>query len=237
MKQPAPIHPSTSVSPKTGEWLPVSFDACLMELDHLQKIAADASALLLFRGHANRTWRLDSTFVRSVKARLLDMDPAEGFAPHLWNSGDLNATLSSLLLLKFGSLVGPSAELQSLAAQEEGVDPWFELMKRYQQYPSEDELPLKGTNLIDWSRSYDVALYFANQNRQGAGAIFICDATATGKTLQTVPVAEILAKIRKQVMQGRPNGNPLLFSPRRQIAYKRAKNQQAGLLCTDGSET
>lgn len=227
MKQPAPIDPSTRVSPKTGEWLPASFDACLTELDHLQKAADEANALLLFRGHAHRAWRLDSTFVRSVKTRLLDMDPTDGFAPHLWHSGDLNATLSSLLLLKFGSLVGPGAELLSVAAHKKDVDPWFELMKRYQQYPGEDELPLKGTNLIDWSRSCNVALYFANQNRQGAGAIFVCDATSTGKTLQTVPVAEILAKVRMQVMQGLPNGSPLLFSPRAQIAYERAKNQQA----------
>ena len=155
------------------------------------------------------------------------MAPTEGFAPRLWHSGDLNATLSSLLLLKFGSLVGPSTELLSVAAREKDIDPWFELMKRYQQYPAEDEMPLKGTNLIDWSRSCDVALYFANQDRQGEGAIFVCDATATGKTLQTVPVAEILEKIRMQVMQGLPNGSPLLFLPKGQIAYQRAKNQQA----------
>lgn len=40
-------------------------------------------------------------------------------------------------------------------------------------------------------------------------------------------MAEILAKVRKQVLNGLPNGSPLLFSPNRQIAYKRAKNQQA----------
>lgn len=155
------------------------------------------------------------------------MGLTEGFAPHLWHSGDLNATLSNLLLLKFGSFVGPSAKLLSVAAREKDVDPWFELMKRYQQFPDEDELPLKGTNLIDWSRSCDVALYFANQDRQGAGAIFVCDATATGKTLQIVSVAEILEKVRMQVTQGLANGSPLLFSPKGQIAYQRAKNQQA----------
>lgn len=226
MKHLAPVHRSTRTNPKTGEWLPHSFDACLLELDHLQRVAAETNVLLLFRGHSRREWRLDSTFVRSVKSRLLDMDPVDGFAQHLWHSGDLNATLSNLLLLKFGTLVGPSAELLSVAAKD-NVDPWFELMKRYQQYPNEDELPLKGTNLLDWSQSCDVALYFANEHREGSGAVFVCDATATGKTLQTVPVAEILAKVRAQVMQGLPNGAPLLFSPRRQIAYQRAKNQQA----------
>ncbi len=189
-------------------------------------MAAETGALLLYRGHSCREWRLDSTFVRTVKARLLDMAPTDSFAKHIQESGDLNAMLSSLLLLKFGSFVGPSAELLSAEA-EHGVDAWFELMKRFQQYPNEDMQVLKGTNLLDWSRSSDVALYFANERRESAGSLFICDATATGKTLQVIPVAEILAKVRKQVMNGIPNGSPLLFSPKRQIAYRRAKNQQA----------
>ncbi len=228
MKHPVPVHERTRIHSKTGEWLPDSFEACLGELEHLKQVAAKTNALLLFRGHSRREWRLDSTFVRSVKSRLLDMDPVDGFARHLWHSGDLNASLSNLLLLKFGTLVGPSDELLAVAVKDD-VDPWFELMKRYQQYPNEDELPLKGTNLIDWSQSCDVAVYFANEHREssGSGAIFVCDATATGRTLQTMPVAEILAKVRAQVMQGLPNGAPLLFSPKRQIAYQRAKNQQA----------
>jgi hypothetical protein len=100
-------------------------------------------------------------------------------------------------------------------------------MKRYQQHPEEDLLPFKGTNLLDWSRSQDVALYFANDRRTDAGAIFVCDATATGKTLQIITVAEILSKVRDQMLAGSGNGAPLLFSPKRQIAYARAKNQSA----------
>ena len=226
MKHPIPIHESTRIHPKTGEWLPQSFDMCLDELEHLKQVAVQSNALLLFRGHSHRKWRLDSTFVRSVKSRLLDMDSAEGFLQRLWNSNDLNVTLSSLLLLKFGALVGPSDELL-FVAEKNGADPWFELMKRFQQYPNEDKLPLKGTNLVDWSKSCEVALYFANEQRNGSGAIFICDATATGKTLQTTAVADILDKVRIQMKQGLPNGAPLLFSPKKQIAYERAKNQQA----------
>lgn len=154
------------------------------------------------------------------------MEPIEGFAQHLQRSGDLNVTLTSLLLLKFGSLVGPSEELLRVAAEHE-LDEWFELMKRYQQYPDQDMPQLPGTNLLDWSRSQDVALYFANEQRTGEGAIFICDATATGKTLQVVPVADILTKLRTRMLGGFQNGMPLLFSPKRQIGYERAKNQQA----------
>jgi hypothetical protein len=197
-----------------------------MELESLKEMATEAKALLLYRGHACREWRLDSTFIRTVKAQLLDMAPTDRFARHVRDSGDLNAMLSSLLLLKFGSFCGPTAELLSAEA-EHGIDAWFELMKRFQQYPNEDMHVLKGTNLLDWSRSSDVALYFANERRESAGALFVCDATATGKTLQIIPVADILAKVREQVMNGLPNGSPLLFSPKRQIAYQRAMNQQA----------
>ena len=226
MKSPLPVCSGTKIHHRTGEWLPQSFADCLAELDALKNNANEEDALLLYRGHAHREWRLDSTFVRTVKAKLLDMASTEGFAEHLRQSGDLNAMLSSLFLLKFGSFSGPSPGL--LAAEEEhGIDAWFELMKRFQQYPDEDMQLLKGTNFLDWSRSSDVALYFANDRRESAGALFVCDATATGKTLQIVPVAEILAKVRKQFMTGQSNGSPLLFSPKQQIAYQRAKNQQA----------
>lgn len=225
MKIPAPVCQATKIHSRTGEWLPQSFDDFLTELDAIKRMSPDTRALL-YRGHADRNWRLDSTFVRTVKAKLLDMAPEDGFAEHVRQSGDLSAMLTSLLLLKFGSFAGPTNELFAAEA-EHGVDAWFELMKRYQQFPNEDMQVLKGTNLVDWSRSSDIALYFANERRQGAGALFVCDATATGKTLQVVPVAKILDKLREQVMSGLPNGRPLLFSPARQIAYHRAKNQQA----------
>lgn len=226
MKRPVPITAGTKIHPSTGEWLPLSFADCLTELKSLNGMATEAKALLLYRGHSRQEWRLDSTFVRTAKAKLLDMAPTDGFTKHVQQSGDLNAMLSSLLLLKFGTLAGPSDELLSAEA-EHGVDAWFELMKRFQQYPDEDMLVLKGTHLLDWSLSSDVALYFANERRESAGALFVCDATATGKTLQEIPVAEILAKIRKKAMDGVPNGMPLLFSPKQQIAYQRSKNQQA----------
>jgi hypothetical protein len=226
MKLPKPACEATKVHRHTGEWVPHSFADFLTELEALKHMSSDTGAPLLYRGHADREWRLDSTFVRTVKAKLLDMAPTDEFAEHVRQSGDLNAVLSSLLLLKFGSFAGPSAEL--LAAEtEHGVDAWFELMKRFQQFPNEDMRELKGTNLVDWSRSSDIALYFANDRRKGAGALFVCDATATGKTLQVIPIVNILAKMREQVMGGVSNGRPLLFSPRKQIAYQRHKNQQA----------
>lgn len=226
MKSPAPILRNTRANPHTKEWLPVSLDAFFTEIEALKRAAKDAKALLLFRGQRRREWRLDSTFARSVKSLLFGVKPEEGYSERFRHSGDLNAALSSLLLLKFGTLLEPSAELQSVEAQH-GVDAWFELMKRHQQYPEEDAPALPGTNFLDWSQSSDVGLFFANDGRDGQGALFICDATATGKTLQVLPVIQILHKVREQLMQGRVNGSPLLFSPPRQLANQRAKNQQA----------
>lgn len=225
MKTPAPTLPGTRVNPCSKEWLPVSLDDFLIELEGLKQAAKDAGSLLLFRGQRRREWRLDSTFARSVKSLLFGVKPEEGYSERLRNSGDLNAALSSLLLLKFGTLLEPSAELKAVEA-EHGVDAWFELMKRYQQYPEEDAPALPGTNFLDWSQSSDVGLFFANDGRDGQGALFVCDATATGKTQQVLPVIQILHKVRERLMQGLANGSPLLFSPPRQIANQRAKNQQ-----------
>ena len=226
MKNPQPSQYGTSVHPATREWLPQTFEAFIAEIEHLKRGAETVKSLLLFRGHSKRIWRLDSSFVRAIKTCLFQIDPVHGFATRLRDSAELNTTLSSLLLLKFGTIVEPSAELIKVA-ENDGVDPWFELMKRYQQYPNEDPTPFGGTNLIDWSKSCDVALHFANEERNGAGAIFVCDATATGKTLQRVPVETILGKVQEQMARGEANGVPLLFSPERQIAYQRAKNQEA----------
>jgi hypothetical protein len=145
------------------------------------------------------------------------------------NSLDLHLALLNLFLLKFGRLVRPSAKLLDLEA-ERGIDPWFELMRRVQQHPGEKQdgpFRIRGTNILDWTKSSDVALYFANEDRNGDGAVYICDATATGKTLQTIPVGEILHKMNKEGNSGKALGVPLMFHPAHQILNQRAKNQQA----------
>jgi hypothetical protein len=221
-----PFHSSTRVHSATREWLPSSAADLLAELDYLMRRAAEDKRLLLYRGQRRREWRLDSTFVRSMKAKVFGMEAHDGFSARLRDSGDLNSALTSLLLFKFGTLLGPSEELRKVAA-DHGLDAWFELMKRYQQYADDNISAPAGTNFLDWSQSRDVGLYFANEQRVAEGAIFVCDATATGKSQQIVPVEQILNKIREQFVRGKPNGAPLLFCPPRQIRNPRAKNQQA----------
>ena len=169
---------------------------------------------------------LDSTFVRSFKMAFFGVQPAVKLSKRIVESSEFHSALLNLYLLKFGVLVRPSDELESATVQHD-VDAWFELMKRIQQYPEEDGFFLKGTNLLDWTQSPDVALYFANYNRDGEGAIYICDTTATGKTLQVIPVGEILDRMSAHGKAGKPLGAPLLFSPAKQIKSQRARNQQA----------
>lgn len=229
MKAIIPICSSTVVNKVTKEWIPKSFDDFLLELNQIESSFNGGDALLVFRGHRRREWLLDSTFVRSCKSILFGIDTHSRFSERLAGSLDLHRALLNLFLLKFGVLVCPSQELQALE-KPHGIDPWFELMKRVQQHPDERQdgpFPIKGTNLIDWTRSADVALYFANENRTGDGALYMCDTTATGKTLQVIPVGKILEKMNEDGNAGRPLGTPLMFSPARQILNQRAKNQQA----------
>ena len=225
MKSLGPHLATTVVHPQTREWIPESFESFLQELHHLETSCHDAKALALFRGHSKRQWLLDSTFVRSFKTTLFGVRPDERLSSRIVESAECHLAILNLYLLKFGVLTHPSGELEA-AAREHNLDPWFEWMKRLQQYPEEDGFFLKGTNLLDWTQSADVALYFANENRVGEGAVYFCDATATGKTLQVVPVAEILSKMRDIGNSRVALGVPLMFCPPRQIFNPRPKNQQ-----------
>lgn len=225
------FHPrvsSTFVNPLTKEWIPESFEATLKEIDHLVKSAKEAGSLLLFRGHRNREWFLDSTFARSVKTTLFGLKAGESLSKRITESSEFHPAILNLFLLKFGVLARPSEELEQ-AAQQHQLDAWFEFMKRLQQYPEEEDgfFFLKGTNLLDWSQSPDIALYFANEARDTEGAIYICNATATGKTQQILELGRILDKMKKAGEAQVPLGAPLLFSPPNQIHNHRAKNQQS----------
>ena len=229
MKNVVPALSSTVAHESEKEWVPRSFGDFLHELQNLERLFNREDSLLVFRGHRKREWLLDSTFVRSSKSELFGLEEHSKFSRHLSGSLDLHRALLNLFLLKFGILVRPSAELTDLEPSR-GIDPWFELMKRIQQHPDERQdgpFLIRGTNLLDWTKSSDIALHFANDNRDGDGAVYICDATATGKTQQIIPVGRILEKMDEDGNAGRALGVPLMFHPAHQILNQRAKNQQA----------
>jgi hypothetical protein len=223
-----PSLPDTVISAATREWIPDSFDSFLHELNHIVDYCKKKESIALFRGHRNRKWLLDSSFARSFKTTLFSIPSEERLSQRIVTSAEFHPAILNLFLLKFGVLARPSDELEAIA-QQHGLDAWFEFMKRLQQYPEMEDgfFFLKGTNLLDWTQSPDVALYFANENRNSDGAIYICDATATGKTLQVLRLGAILDKMSESGKAGVPLGAPLLFCPPKQILCHRAKNQQA----------
>jgi hypothetical protein len=62
-----PISKNTTVCADSGEWRPANFSGFLEDLRHLLKNSNEA---LLFRGHRQSDWLLDSTFSRSMKKHL-----------------------------------------------------------------------------------------------------------------------------------------------------------------------
>lgn len=219
---------TTTVHPRTLEWIPESFKSLLVEIEHIVESAEKTGSLLLFRGHKDSEWLLDSTFARSVKTTLFQLPSGTRLSKRIVESSEFHPAILNLFLLKFGVLARPSEELEQ-AAKRHQLDAWFEFMKRLQQYPEDEDefFFLKGTNLLDWSRSSDIALYFANEARNKDGAIFICNATATGKTQQIVELGIILDRMKAAGEAHQQLGVPLLFSPPKQIHDHRAKNQQA----------
>ncbi len=100
-------------------------------------------------------------------------------------------------------------------------------MKNCQQYPEENQSILKGTHIIDWTRDINVALYFANENRTGAGAVWISDAKAMGKIYQVKKVREILDLMNTTDFFESPKGIPLMFHPQKQTGRLRPVRQKA----------
>jgi len=108
-------------------------------------------------------------------------------------------------------------------------------MKHNQQYPARDECPVKGTFFLDWTQDPYVALYFASLEASTAavricsnnGALFLCDVSATGRTLQVRRVEDIIDLMVMATQEGRPFGCPLIFHPPKQTHMERALRQKA----------
>jgi hypothetical protein len=222
---------TTEHSPDYREWIPSSFAGFLTELEHITNSCEGKNPLPLFRGQVNYEWNVDSTLVRNSIRHIFDVPDYNKLSKKIRQAVSFHRTMTSIALLKFGTVWNPSQEAIE-REKIDGIDPWFELLKHLQQYPEKDYF-INGTFLLDWSRSKDIGLYFATYHGKGNerhispghGAVWICDAGATGKTLQTVKVGKILSLMREDDFMNGKRTFPLLFHPQKQTFQLRAQNQ------------
>ncbi len=83
MKNVAPACANTIVNERTKEWVPKSFEDFLQELQRIESLFNGNGKLLVFRGHRQREWLLDATFVRSCKSILFGLDVHSRFSKRL----------------------------------------------------------------------------------------------------------------------------------------------------------
>ena len=225
LKAISPKLRNTTIGNAPWEWIPHSFPDFLEEAKHVQAHCKALDHLVLYRGHKKRKWLLDSTFARSCKKCVFGIEPWQRLRFDEFRMSTIHQQIVlNLFFFKFDFVARPSDELFKLE-EEHGIDAWFEFMKHIQQYPEQDPTHLKGTFILDWTQNSDVAIYFANESRDGEGALWICDATATGRTLQIIKVEEILKKMEQLGRKDGSLGVPLIFHPKKQLTLNRATNQ------------
>lgn len=227
MRRTAPLLKTTEHSPDMREWVPSTFSNFLREIEGLSGHCDGDDPLVLFRGHTNSDWFLDCTLVRSI---LLEGTAQEiGYPRHLC----FHTRVVDALLAKFGGVWRPSRDAFQKERSDD-IDPWYELMKRLQQYVEEDTSPPRGTFLVDWTVDRDVALYFATYEgkesarrlRQTAGAVWVCDPVPTGNVWQTRKLGELFALMQGDGFRLRAERTlPLILHPPKQTRMLRASNQ------------
>lgn len=226
MRQITPSLKTTQHSPDLREWIPSTFDNFRREIQHLSHHCEGDDPIVLFRGHTNADWYLDCSLVRTLLTQ-------RSFGSTAYpRPMSFHTCVVDVLLTKFGQFLRPSDE--SIAKQQtHGIDPWYELMKRFQQYAEKDSQP-KGTFLIDWTTDPDVALYFATyegrgdsrHSRQTEGVVWVCDPVPTGKILQTLRLGELLDLMRQDDFRLKAERTlPLILHPTKQTKMLRASNQ------------
>lgn len=182
--------------------------------------------LFLYRGQADEAWDIDSTFCRYLWA---EDGPHRAAAMSNDQYHTLAKTGGALIDEFFGKydVVEPSAELTETMTANPGMDDWFELMKRYQQYPDEDNhVAPKGTNVVDFTMCPYIACFFAfEEDADSDVAIWRIATHRTGRTFIRGLLRDTLESMRKY--EADQPCTPLLFCPPKQLTSERANAQKA----------
>jgi hypothetical protein len=213
-----PALTKTVVSSDNYEWRPIDFKSFLTERDHIQKTINEAC---LFRGHRKTDRLLDSTFARNLKLKI-GLPITHRYPEQALCNIEMQHTFANLWLQKIDR-IQLNPEIVKMNSQ--GIDPYFEYHRHHQQNPDDNrinDIDPKGTNFIDFSYDWKVAIYFANDRREDndEGALFIVRQTMIKKALLTNPffyTIEALRKALNQHPQHPYDGWPLLVYPKGQL--------------------
>ena len=124
---------STEYSPDYREWIPLSFESFLVELDHIINSCEGDDPIPLFRGQTNYEWFVDSTLVRNCIQDIFNISDYHLLKKEIRNSVSFHRAIASILLLKFGTVWKPSQE--SLKREKvDDIDPWFELFSAHPRH-------------------------------------------------------------------------------------------------------
>jgi len=235
MKKIGPKIKSTACSHDLREWVPTTVDNLLKELDHIANSCVQEDHLILFRGQSNSDWPLDSTFVRDSIKRIFGINVYSDLPNSIRHQVSFHRVIASLLLMKFGTIWKPSQEA-FVKEKSHDIDPWYELLKHCQQYPEKYNSIYfnKGTFLIDWTISQEIALYFGVFDGRGVkreisvtnGAIWAYDCSSTGKILQIDKLEKTLNLMAEADFLNGEKTFPIMFHPQKQTNQIRAKNQK-----------
>lgn len=231
MKPISPKIKSTGCSADGRHWVPTSFKNLLTELDHITASCEGANPATFYRGQSNYEWPLDSSFLRFAIPHLFGISNYLTLSKSIRQSKEFHRTISSLLLLKFGTLSKPSEEAIS-AEKSHDIDPWYEFLKNLQQYPEKDSF-IRGTFLLDWTGNRDIALYFATYDGKGVnrevttthGTVWVLDAVATGRTWQMDKLGNLLHLMTSPEHCNAEKTFPLIYHPNNQTHQPRSVNQ------------
>ncbi len=227
-----PKYSDTKITGLDHEWTPTNFHNLLGEIEHIKNACEGEDAAPLFRGQASKDWLLDSTILRNYISQVLGVNESHTLNKDIRNSLCFHQGVLSFVLLKFGLIMEPSEENYEFS-KVNNLDAWFELFKRYLQYPEEDTLKIKGNFFVDWTQSINVSLYFAlylgkKKNRhipETDSALWILDRVASDSGQQIKKVGKILTLMNKDDFYNGNKTYPLLFYPPKQTKMPRAENQ------------
>ncbi len=197
----SPSRKNTVVSDCGHEWRPRDLPSFKEELEAL---LFNINEACIFRGHRKNEWIIDSTFARSLKKE--QKIPLTQRYPEDQINEVIHQHSTAAKWIAKVRKIALSPNLQSYSSQ--GIDPLFEFHRHLQQNPKDsslNDIHPYGSNLIDFTLDWKVALFFANSKRNSndEGALFVVRRTAMGEILHrgNVPFQDTIQSLTDHLLK------------------------------------